>query len=92
MTLPVAPWEAALGAVIEVDMPNGKLRVRIPAGAQSGRQLRVRGHGLPGAQPGDLLLELRVVLPSADDPRARALYERMAEELDFDPRGSAGHG
>ncbi|MCB1907840.1 MAG: DnaJ domain-containing protein [Rhodocyclaceae bacterium] len=92
MNLPVAPWEAALGAVIDVDAPDGKLRVRIPAGAQGGRKLRVRGHGLPGKVPGDLLLELQVVLPPADDAKARALYERMAEELDFDPRGSAGHG
>jgi len=92
MTLPLAPWEAALGAVVEVDLPGGKTRVRIPAGAQSGRQLRVRGHGIPGRTPGDLLLDLQVVLPPATDPKARTLYERMAQELDFDPRGGKGHG
>lgn len=86
LELPVAPWEAALGAVVEVSMPNGNLKVRIPAGAQSGRQLRVRGKGLPGNPPGDLLLDIQVVLPPADNPKARELYETMARELAFDPR------
>ena len=86
LTLPVAPWEAALGAVVALDLPQGGLRVRVPEGAQSGRQLRVRGRGIPGEPPGDLLLDLQVVLPSADSPRARALYETMARELAFDPR------
>jgi curved DNA-binding protein len=86
--LPVAPWEAALGAVVPVELPDGSiLKVRVPAGAQSGRQLSVRGKGLPGATPGDLELLVRVVLPSAFDPRARKLYEQMAAELtDFDAR------
>jgi curved DNA-binding protein len=57
-----------------------------PAGAQSGDELRVRGKGLPGDPPGDLLLHLRVVLPPANTPRARELYETMARELAFDPR------
>ena len=84
--LPVAPWEAALGAVVRVEAPGGALNVRIPAGAQSGRVLRVRGKGIPAATPGDLLLAIRVVLPSADAPKARELYEQMARDLAFDPR------
>jgi curved DNA-binding protein len=87
LSLPVAPWEAALGAVVTVDLPGGSLKVRIPEGAQSGKQLRVRGKGIPGDQPGDLLLDIQVVLPPADTPRARALYETLAKELAFDPRG-----
>lgn len=86
MTLPLSPWEAALGAVVQVDLPDGGVKVRIPEGAQSGRQLRVRGKGIPGMPPGDLLLDLQVVLPPASTPRARALYETMARELAFDPR------
>ena len=86
-TLPVAPWEAALGAVVSVGLPHGSVKVRIPEGAQSGRQLRVRGHGIPGQPPGDLLLEIQVVLPPAATPKARELYEAMARELAFDPRG-----
>ncbi len=90
LTLPLAPWEAALGAVVSVDLPNGAVKVRVPPGAQSGRPLRVRGHGLPGTPPGDLLLDLQVVLPPADTPQARALYETMARELAFDPRQRGG--
>jgi curved DNA-binding protein len=85
--LPVAPWEAALGAVLRVEVPGGALNVRIPAGAQSGRVLRVRGKGIPAEPPGDLLLTIRVVLPGADTPRAKELYEQMARDLAFDPRG-----
>lgn len=84
--LPVTPWEAALGGVVAVDLPQGSVKVRIPEGAQSGRQLRVRGKGIPGEPPGDLLLDLQVVLPAADTPQARQLYETMARELAFDPR------
>ncbi|MGH8686158.1 MAG: DnaJ C-terminal domain-containing protein [Burkholderiales bacterium] len=87
--LPVAPWEAALGAVVPVALPGGELKVRIPAGAQGGRVLRVRGKGLPAAPPGDLLLAIRVVLPAADTDKARALYEQMARDLAFDPRAGA---
>jgi curved DNA-binding protein len=87
MTLPVAPWEAALGAVVALKLPDGAgLNVRIPPGAQSGRQLRVRGKGIPSNPPGDLILDVRVVVPPADTPRAKELYEAMARELGFDPR------
>ena len=87
LTLPVAPWEAALGAVVELMLPDGSgLKVRIPEGAQSGRQLRVRGKGIPAQPPGDLLLEIQVVVPPAATPKARELYESMAREMAFDPR------
>jgi curved DNA-binding protein len=89
--LPVAPWEAALGSVIPVPLPDGSmLKVRIPAGAQSGRQLVVHGKGIPGNPPGDLELTVRVVLPPADTARAKELYETMAHELQFDPRAASG--
>lgn len=89
--LPVAPWEAAMGAVVPVTLPDGAtLQVRVPAGAQGGRSLSVRGRGLPagaGQPAGDLELVVRVILPSAHDPRAKRLYESMARELpDFDAR------
>ena len=87
VTLRVAPWEAALGAVIPVSLPDGgEIKMRIPEGAQSGRRLRVRGKGIPADPPGDLLLEVQVVVPPASSARARELYETMARDLAFDPR------
>jgi curved DNA-binding protein len=89
VTLPVAPWEAALGAQVPVESPAGSYMLRIPAGTKSGGRLRLRGKGLPaaGGQPaGDLIADVQVVLPPADTPRARELYETMARELHFDPR------
>lgn len=86
LTLPVAPWEAALGAVIPVELPGGAVKVRLPHGTQGGMTVRVRGRGIPGEPPGDLLLEVKVVLPPAETPRAREFYARMASELAFNPR------
>jgi len=88
-TLPVAPWEAALGATVKAPVPDGAVEVRIPEGSQSGRKLRLKGRGIPGATPGDLYLVTEVVLPPANTPRARALYESMARELAFNPRRGA---
>lgn len=89
--LQLAPWEAALGAIVPVKLPGGsELKVRVPAGAQGGRELRVRGKGIPADPPGDLVLNVQVMLPPADSPRARELYEAMASELAFDPRRSEG--
>jgi curved DNA-binding protein len=82
----VAPWEAALGARIEAPTPAGPVQVEVPPNSPQGRKLRLKGRGLPGEPPGDFLLALDLVLPSSDDPKARALYEAMAREIDFDPR------
>ena len=84
--LPVTPWEAGLGAELEVATPAGTLSVRVPPDSQQGRKLRLRGKGIPGRTPGDLYLELAIVLPPADSPRARELYEQMARDLAFNPR------
>jgi len=89
-TVPVAPWEAALGATIEVSTPSGRVEVRVPSGSQTGRKLRLKGRGIPAATPGDLYLELQVVLPPAHDDKARKLYETMAREMKFDPRATLG--
>ncbi|MDP3167499.1 MAG: DnaJ C-terminal domain-containing protein [Hydrogenophaga sp.] len=88
MALPLAPWEAALGAVVPVTLPDGRaLKVRVPQGTQSGQVITVRGRGLPAKKPGDLDLNVRVVLPSAQDPQVKQLYEQMATGLpDFDAR------
>ena len=86
----VAPWEAALGASIEVPTPSGNVQVKVPAGSQTGRKLRLKGRGIPGIQPGDLYLVLDVVLPPADTDKARQVYETMARELAFNPRQKLG--
>ena len=89
-TVPVAPWEMALGASIAVPTPSGDVEVTVPAGSQTGRKLRLKGRGIPARLPGDLYLVLEVVLPPADDDKARALYETMARELAFNPRARTG--
>jgi curved DNA-binding protein len=86
-TIPIAPWEAALGASIEVPTPSGRVEVSVPKGSANGRKLRLKGRGIPGDPPGDLYLELEVALPPADTDKARQLYETMAREMSsFDPR------
>ena len=89
-TVPVTPWEAALGGSIDVATPSGTVSVTVPPGSQTGRKLRLKGRGIPAAQPGDLYLLLEVVLPPAHDDKARALYETMAREMAFNPRQKLG--
>jgi curved DNA-binding protein len=89
-SVPVTPWEAALGARIEVVTPSGKVEVGVPTGSQTGRKLRLKGRGIPGHPVGDLYLLLEVVLPPADTDRAKELYETMAREMAFDPRQHLG--
>jgi curved DNA-binding protein len=88
LTFPVAPWEAALGASVTVPTLGGPVEMRIPPSAQSGQKLRLRGRGLPGQPPGDQFVQLKVVLPPADSPEAKAVYEQMRAKLNFDPRAS----
>jgi curved DNA-binding protein len=89
-SVPVTPWEAALGAAIETPTPSGTVQVKVPAGSQSGRKLRLKGRGIPGEPAGDLYVVLEVVLPTADTDKARQLYETMARELAFNPRQKTG--
>jgi curved DNA-binding protein len=86
LTLPVAPWEAALGTTVSVPTLGGPVEMRIPAGARAGQRLRLKGRGLPGRPPGDQYLLLKIVLPPETTARARELYEELARELPFDPR------
>lgn len=88
LTLPVAPWEAALGATITVQTLGGQVELRVPPNSQSGSKLRLRGRGLPGDPPGDQYVVLKVVLPPANSPEARALYQQMQRELNFSPRAA----
>lgn len=87
-TLRVAPWEAALGATVQVPTPEGPVEMKVPAESQTGRKLRLRGRGIPGSPPGDFYVTLNVVLPPANDDVTRAAYRRMAQDLAFDPRAT----
>lgn len=90
LDLPVAPWEAALGAEVDTPTPLGVVRLTVPPGSTQGRSLRLKGRGIPGEPPGDLYAQLRIVLPPADTEAARQLYREMAEQLRFDPRATMG--
>jgi curved DNA-binding protein len=87
LDLPLAPWEAALGATVDVPTPEGGVQLTVPPGSAAGRKLRLRGKGIPGQTPGDLYAVLAIVLPPADTPRAREAYAAMAKAFEgFHPR------
>jgi len=88
-TLEVAPWEAALGGEAAVRTLDGQVRIRIPAGTSSGRRIRVRGHGFPAGksgEPGDLLAELRIVVPEKLSAKEKELFEKLRDGSGFRPR------
>jgi curved DNA-binding protein len=84
--LPLAPWEAALGAKVAVPTLGGRVELTVPAGAQAGQKLRLRGRGFPGSPGGDQIVTLKVVAPPADSAAEKAAYERMKRDFKFDPR------
>lgn len=84
--LPLAPWEAALGAKVAVPTLGGTVELTVPAGAQSAQKLRLRGRGLPGSPAGDQIVTIRLVTPAAQSAADREAYERMRREFKFDPR------
>ncbi|MGI9237171.1 MAG: DnaJ C-terminal domain-containing protein [Woeseiaceae bacterium] len=90
LELPVAPWEAALGATVKAPTPAGPVDLKIPAGTTRRRKLRLKGRGIPGQPPGDLFVELLITLPPADSDSAVALYETMRQDLSYDPRSKLG--
>ncbi|HML30137.1 MAG TPA: DnaJ C-terminal domain-containing protein [Hyphomicrobium sp.] len=90
LELPVAPWEAALGASVKMPTPSGAIMLKVPAGSANGRELRIRGRGIPAKEPGDLYAVLKIVWPPATDEKAKKIYEEMAKELAFDPRAGLG--
>jgi len=86
--LDLAPWEAVLGSQVSVPTLGGRVNIKIPAGAQSGQKLRVRGQGLPQGEGGrgDLYVVLRVQVPSHVSESERTHWERLARESRFNPR------
>jgi curved DNA-binding protein len=84
--LPLAPWEAALGAKIAVPTLGGTVELTVPAGTQSGQKLRLRARGLPGSPAGDQMVTIKLVTPTAQSATEKEAYERMKQDFKFDPR------
>lgn len=90
-TLKLAPWEAALGTEVNVPTLEGSVKMKVPAGIQSGQSLRLKGKGLnrkPG-DAGDLLVSVQIAVPKELTPRERELFEELAKESAFQPRSGA---
>jgi curved DNA-binding protein len=90
LDLPVAPWEAALGATVKAPTPAGTVDLKIPPGSAGGRKLRLKGRGIPGTTPGDLYVVLQIALPPAESAAARTAYRDMEQALKFNPRTRMG--
>lgn len=90
LDLPLAPWEAALGATVTAPTPEGSVELKIPAGSQGGRKLRLKGRGIPGDPPGDFYVVLQIALPAADSEAAKAAYRSLQKAVPFNPRAHLG--
>jgi len=90
LDLPVAPWEAALGATVKVPTPSGTVDLKIPANSSAGRKLRLKGRGIPSKQPGDLYVVLQIALPKADSDAAKQAYRAFEKATEFNPRTHLG--
>jgi curved DNA-binding protein len=90
LDVPLAPWEAALGAKIKVPTPSGEVEMTIPANTRSGNKLRLKSRGIPGNPAGDFIVIAQVVVPPAVNDKQRELYQQMAGHFDFNPRSHFG--
>ncbi len=90
LELPVAPWEAALGATVKTPTPGGIVELKIPPESRAGGKLRLKGRGIPSNPPGDFYVILQIALPPASDEKAKAAYAAMAAAMPFNPRAGLG--
>jgi curved DNA-binding protein len=92
LDVPLAPWEAALGAQIEIPTMEGRVTVKVPPGSKAGQKLRLAGKGLPkpGGGAGDLYAVLGIAVPATLTAREKQLFEELREASRFDPRGRFG--
>ena len=88
MDLPLAPWEAVLGASVEVPTPGGRVTLRIPAGTRAGQKLRLAGRGLsrPDGTAGHLYAIAQIAVPTVVDDKQRALFTELRDTSTFNPR------
>ena len=94
LDLPLAPWEAALGATVEVPTLEGAVHLKVPAGTAAGSKLRLSGKGLvkPGGGHGDLYALVQIVNPKPLNDRERDLFQELANQSKFDPRAHFAKG
>ncbi|KTD56609.1 DNA-binding protein DnaJ [Legionella santicrucis] len=90
LTLPITPWEAALGTTVVVPTLGGKIDLKIPPGSQGGQKLRLKNRGLPGTTPGHQYVLLKIITPPATTEAATEFYKKMAEVMPFNPRAKMG--
>ena len=91
LELPLAPWEAALGATVKAPTPSGAVDLKVPPGTAAGRKLRLKGRGIPANPPGDLYVVLQIALPPADTGAAQTVYSTMSNQFPaFNPRAKLG--
>jgi curved DNA-binding protein len=87
ITIPLAPWEAALGQKITVPTLTGKIQMTVQPNSQSGQRLRIKGKGLVGKHgTGDLFAVLKVVMPDRASDEVKQLWSQLADKAGFDPR------
>lgn len=87
ITVPITPWEAALGTVIKVPTLDGQIKVTVTPDSQTGKRLRIKGKGLYSKNiQGDLYVILKIVMPDNIDPDSKILWQELADKSDFDPR------
>ncbi len=89
LDLPLTPWEAALGAIVEVPTLGGSVRLTVPAGTHAGQKLRLARRGLPKPREGegDLFALVQIVVPTVLSERERALFKALSDASSFNPRG-----
>ena len=91
LTLPVTPWEAALGATISIPTLGGEVALKIPADSQTGKKLRLKNRGLSSkSQEGHQYVTLAIHTPPAKTDEQKEFYEKMAKLMDFNPRSGFG--
>jgi curved DNA-binding protein len=90
LDLPVAPWEAALGATVKVPTPMGTVDLKIPPNSSGGRKLRLKGRGVPAKEPGDFYVVVQIALPKADTESAKQAYRAFEQAQKFNPRAALG--
>ncbi|MBA2709572.1 MAG: DnaJ domain-containing protein [Tatlockia sp.] len=90
LKVPITPWEAALGGTIKVPTMAGSVNLKIPKMSQNGKQMRLKGRGLPAHPSGDQYITLEIVIPPVDNPEVNALYEQLAKAIKYNPREKLG--